>query len=131
MAEITINVPERLVNQVKATGVWFPNIMELGLSGFRTKTAEAVSDLVSFLEKSPSPQEVLDFYISDELQERLNYLLDVNREGEIEEIEKRELGEWIKFDHITIMLKAQAGNLSSKVDKCQDTFQRNCKTKLE
>lgn len=112
MTEVTINLPDKLAARIGVAGnVWLPTIIELSMIGFRASaTARASAEIVNFLSANPSPQEVSGFYISDELQERLDYLLDMNREGEIEESEQYELDEWMKFDHITIMLKAQAAD---------------------
>ena len=112
MTEITLELPNSLADKIKPLGVWMPTIIELSLVGFRyPMTAGASSDLIRFLSRNPTPQEVLNYNISDELQERVGYLLDLNREDEISEQERQELDEWMKFDHIAILLSAQAGKL--------------------
>jgi hypothetical protein len=111
MTEITLNVPDKFASQFQAASLWFPTIFELNIVGFKTPVAAASAEVIQFLMRNPSPQEVLDYYISDEWQERISNLLDMNREGEAGEQEQAELDEWMKFDHISIMLKTQAAKL--------------------
>ncbi len=112
MMEVTVNLPDKLAARIGASGVWLPTIIELSSVGFRTPaTARASAETINFLSANPSPHEVLDFFISDELQKRLDYLLEKNGEVKIEEDERLELDEWVKFDHITTMLKVQAAKL--------------------
>jgi hypothetical protein len=77
-------------------------------------TRGASAELIEFLSRKPSPKEVFDYYISDKHQKRLDNLLDLNGEGEITESQERELDEWMKFDHISIMLKIRAAKLSKQ-----------------
>jgi len=51
-------------------------------------------------------QEILDYKISDEGQERLETLLDTNREGTLTPPERDELEEFLQINHLFIMLKA-------------------------
>lgn len=112
MTEITIALPDKLAAQIGGANLWLPTIIELSMVGFRSPaTAQASAETIKFLSTNPMPQDVLNRYLSDELQERLDYLLDLNGEGEINETERQELSEWMKFDHITIMLKANAGKI--------------------
>ena len=112
MMEITINISDKLAAQIGGANIWLSTIIELSLVGFRhPSTNRASAETIKFLSTNPLPHEVLSFYIADEQQKRLDYLLDLNREGKIRETERQELDEWMKLDHITILLKAQAGKL--------------------
>ena len=112
MTEITITLPDKLAAQIGGADFWLPTMIELSMVGFRSPaTARASAEVINFLSTNPSPQEVFDCFLSDELQARLDYLLDLNGEGETDETERLELDEWMKFDHITIMLKARAAKL--------------------
>ncbi len=109
---MTVQIPERLAARIGASGAWVSTIIEIGMAGFHTSAiANASGDLVDFLSRNPTPQAVLSFFLAEEFQERLDFLLDLNGEGEIDEMEKIELGEWVKLDHIAVLLKAQAAKL--------------------
>ncbi len=108
MTEITLELPNSLADKIKPLGVWMPTIMELTLAKFKTRVAYTSKELLDFLTENPSPQKVLQYKVSDEHQKRVRRLLDLNGEGEIEETEKRELEEWVKFNHICILLSANA-----------------------
>lgn len=43
------------------------------------KIANAMDEVLDFLTSAPTPQQIIDFHASDELQERVRYLLDKNR----------------------------------------------------
>lgn len=38
-----------------------------------------MDEVLHFLTSTPTPQQIIDFHASDELQERVRYLLDKNR----------------------------------------------------
>jgi hypothetical protein len=106
MTEITITLPDKLAAQIGGANLWLSTIIELSMIGFRSpSTARASAEVINFLSKNPLPQNVLDYFLSDELQARLDYLLDLNGEGEINQTEREELKEWRKFNHIIAMLK--------------------------
>jgi hypothetical protein len=111
MTEITLNVPDKFASQFQAASLWFPTIFELSIVGFGTPVAAASAEVIRFLNQNPTPQEVLDYYISNEMQKRLDDLLDMNAEGEASEVEQNELDEWMKFNRITTRLKTQAAKL--------------------
>jgi len=112
MVEMTVQIPEKLAARIGASGVWLPTIFELGLTNFKNlKPTGAKAELVEFLSQNPTPQQVSDYFLSDAHQERLDYLLDLNGEGETNDSQREELNEWIKLNHISILLKAQAAKL--------------------
>ncbi len=112
MVELTLQVSKSGATQIQSFGSWASTIIELRLIDFQYKsTKEASTVLIDFLSQNPSPQKVLDYFISTKLQKRLDDLLDMNREGEITENHQKELDEWGKIDHISILMKAKAGKL--------------------
>ncbi len=112
MIEVKVNLSDKLAARIGGANLWLTTIIELSAVGFRyPSTARASAEVINFLSANPTPHEVLQFYVSDELQQRLDYLLELNSESEIEESQLQELDEWMKFDHISILLKAQAGKI--------------------
>lgn len=108
MVEITMQLPEKLAARIGASGAWFPTIIELGLSSFRTRAALTAAELQSFLEANPLPEDVLAFRASPRSQLRLEKLLALNKTNLLSEKEELELDELEKIEHAVVMLKAQA-----------------------
>ena len=107
MTQITIQVPFELAERLQPMSLWLPTIIELGLIGFKTLATQTASEVIEFLSQNPSPQEVFNYHVSDERQERLRRLLALNKEGILSEIEQLELDELEKIEHVMIMLKAR------------------------
>lgn len=75
------------------------------MPGVPTRTVFDV--ITDFLATEPSPQEIIDFYMPDDLQARLDELLDKNSEGEITPSEREELQEILHADLMFSMLKSK------------------------
>lgn len=113
MVEMTLEVRDSLAPQIQSFGGWLSTIIELAAANFKTSAPQKASaELIDFLSNNPTPQEVLNYEISSAAQERVSFLLDLNREEEIGEAENKELDEWEKFNHICTLLSAQAAKLS-------------------
>lgn len=71
-------------------------------------TTRTVFDVVTdFLETEPSPQEIIDFFLPEDLQARLDYLLDKNGEGQLTYTEQEELTEFLNADEMFSLLKTK------------------------
>lgn len=67
-----------------------------------------IFDVVTdFLETEPSPQEVVDFFLPEDLQTRLDELLDKNGEGRLTHAEQEELTEFLNVDEMFSLLKTK------------------------
>lgn len=71
-------------------------------------SASIQDEVLGFLLSSPSPQDIIDFHASDVAQQRLRYLLDVNRDGVATDAERAELEEASQMNHFMMRLKAKA-----------------------
>lgn len=69
--------------------------------------------LVEYLANLATPQQILAYKISDEMQARLEELFEKNNEGDITPEERRELDKFIEFDQYFTMLKAKAAARSN------------------
>lgn len=67
----------------------------------------ATSELAEFLSRSPSPEEILKYHVSEQQQARARFLLERNALGVLTEVEERELDEMGHLEHFVIMLKAR------------------------
>lgn len=70
-----------------------------------TKTVFDV--ITDFLADEPTPSELLAYHLPDDLQERLDYLLDKNGEGLLTYIEQEELTEFLNADEMFALLKTK------------------------
>lgn len=64
-------------------------------------------DLLDLLAESADAQRVLAFRLSAAKQERLDTLLDKNREGTLTAVEAAELDAFEHFEHLVRLLKAR------------------------
>jgi hypothetical protein len=107
MVQMTMQVPNELARRLQPIRYWLPIILELSLVGFKTPATETAAEIIRFLSKNPSPQEVFNHQVSKWAQERLRRLLVLNEAGLLGEIEQLEMDELQQIEHIMIMLKAQ------------------------
>jgi hypothetical protein len=108
MIEMTMRVPDSLAPKLRRMTLWLPTVLELGLIGFKTPTAQTVAELVEFLSEGPSPSQVAAYTVSDRAQQRLRRLLALNQAGLLSAEEQAELDEIEELDHFVTMLKTQA-----------------------
>lgn len=64
--------------------------------------------MLDFLANGPSPEQIVAFKISPNVQIRLEDLLDKNREDGLSDDEAAELDVFSQVNHIMILLKARA-----------------------
>ena len=76
----------------------------------KTPAAEMSSEIIDFLLRNPTLDEVLTYHASDRAQRRLQRLLALNEAGLLSEEEHAELAELDRLEHIVIMLKAQVAD---------------------
>lgn len=115
MVDLTVEVPEELVERIRPLGPWLYGVLELSLIGFQTRATATATELVRFLATGPSPQAVLDYHASDASQARLRRLLALNEAGLLGESDQRELDELQRIEHTVILLKARAAALARTV----------------
>ncbi len=107
MVQMTMQVSDELAKQIKPIGRWLPTVIELSLIGFKTLAAATAAEMIQFLSKTPSVQELLEYQVSEQSQQRLQRLLALNEAGILSGAEQLELDELQRIEHIIIMLKAQ------------------------
>lgn len=108
MVQITLQVTERLAEQLQPMSDWLPTVLELSLIRFKTPAVQTASEIMDFLATSPTPTDLLNYHVSERAQERLQRLLAINQAGIASEEEQTELDELSQIEHIITMLKAQA-----------------------
>lgn len=107
MVQITMQVPEELANKIQPIQVWLPAILEISLVGCKTLAAAAAAEAIQFFSTNPSPQQMLNYHVSERAQLRLRRLLALNSAGVLGKTGQLELDELQQLEHAIIMLKAE------------------------
>jgi hypothetical protein len=64
-------------------------------------------EITGFLATEPSPQAIIAYQLPDELQQRADYLADLNGEDQLRPSEREELDEFLKVNRIFSLLKTK------------------------
>jgi hypothetical protein len=107
MTELTIQVPERLAQQLRPLSPWLTTVLELSLVKFRTPAVQTASEIIDFLSTGPSPAQVAEYTVTQRAYDRMCRLLALNEAGMLSEQEQAELNELEQIEHIMVLLKAE------------------------
>ena len=123
MTTITLEVPDELAARINALRDRLPallcSVLELPPAAKTSPALRAAAthpvyrEMMDFLATSPTPQQLIDFKISAAAQERLEELLEKNREEELTAAESVELDVYELVHHSMIRLKAHARRTKS------------------
>lgn len=114
---ITLEVPDELANRLTPVRNQLPLLLAVALElvggpgdgpALSDPTALIVAEIIEFLAQGPTSSEILAFKVSRQAQDRLEELLDKNREGALTPQEKAELDTNQQINHLLILLKARA-----------------------
>ncbi len=118
MTTITLEVPDELVAQVAALRGQLPDLLLKALkseppgkkaqAGATKEASPLYREIIDFLASDPLPEQIVAFKISPAAQERLEELLDKNREEGLTEDETAELDAYLQARDLIILLKANA-----------------------
>lgn len=108
MTTITIEVPDELSELLAQVGDRLPELLAQSLQQ-PTLPAHIYRYILDFLARNPSAEEIAGFQPTPEMTERLRTLIAREQTGDIAAVEKAELDEYEKLEHLMIMIKA--GNL--------------------
>ena len=117
MTTITIEVPDDLVAQFKISPAALPSLIREAVASKLARSAsqnvsEAAElplyqEIIDLLTSGPTATQLLAFKISSAAQERLEELLDKNREKEITAEERAELNTYVRLSEYLTKLKAR------------------------
>lgn len=107
MVEITIKVPDALAERLSSIRDRLPEVLALGLGELSPLPNQAYRYILEFLVSRPSPDAVLNFAPTPEMQARVEELLERDRSGQLTPLESAELDEYVRIDHLITMLKAE------------------------
>jgi hypothetical protein len=117
MAQLTIQVPDELANRLQPILHRLPELLsqliethtpETLESTNSSDTANTYTEVLDFLIKQPTPEQIAKFKVSTQAQTRLEDLLEKNRMGTISKAENSELDIYEQPDQLMILLKARA-----------------------
>jgi hypothetical protein len=108
MTIVTLELTEELTEDLASAKNRLPEIIALGLNKLSPLPTQVYAYILSFLANGPTPEQLMTFRPMPEMQARLDELLDKSRADTLSELEKRELEEYERIEHIVIMLKARA-----------------------
>lgn len=118
MTTITLEVPDELAAEFKIDPALLPEFVREAVAAKLAKLTPSANnieaappvyqEIVDFLTSSPTLEQIMTFKISDSAQERLEELLDRNREAELTPDECAELETYLQFSDLMTRLKARA-----------------------
>lgn len=117
MTTITLEIPDDLAAQFKLEPKALTALLQEAVTAKQRKQnghtkTKAIKplylELIDFLSSSPSLEQIIQFKISDTAQQRLEELLDKNREEQLTNAEQTELDQYLQYRHVLILLKASA-----------------------
>lgn len=113
--QVTAELPDDIAAQLVSLHDELPEILALGLLQVRANPstgfsalAEILAEVLEFLARLPSPQEMLRLRLSDAAQSQVEFLLEKNRTGGLEPLEQRLWQQYEFIEHLVRMAKAQA-----------------------
>jgi hypothetical protein len=121
MTTITLEIPDKLAERLAPLHDRLPDLLAQALelsSNEKTNGSTELAkininspiytEVLDFLASGPTSEQIASFKISPSLQERVEELLDKNREEGLDENESTELNTYLKLNHLMILLKARA-----------------------
>ncbi|MDY6805203.1 MAG: hypothetical protein SXA11_15545 [Cyanobacteriota bacterium] len=100
MARITLDIPDELWEKLEAMS----ELLALSLEQ-PPLPARIYQYILDFILSKPTPEEIIAFRPTSEMEERLRMLLERSKGGKITAAESKELDEYERIQHIMIMLK--------------------------
>jgi hypothetical protein len=108
MATLTIEIPDDLMAQIAPIRDQLPELLRRCLHPV-TLPAQVYRYVLDFLASRPSPEQIAAFRPTEEMQTRMQYLLECAQEKRLTDSEQQELDEYERLEHLIVMVKA--GNL--------------------
>ncbi|MCC3414008.1 MULTISPECIES: hypothetical protein [unclassified Microcoleus] len=121
MATITLQIPDELAQRLEPLQNRLPELLwqileltknpttiEPEITTHSADIPAVYQEVLDFLIKSPIPQDIVNFKVSQQAQTRLQILLDKNRESTLNPMEIAELDVYEQLEHLMILLKARA-----------------------
>ena len=108
LVQLTIDISEKLANQVQLEREHLEEILRLGLQQRRAQASGLRNEFLAFLARGPQAGEIIAFQPSPAAVQRVRDLLQRNREGNLSPAEEAEMDDVAELDHLVTQVKAQA-----------------------
>jgi hypothetical protein len=108
MKTITLDIPENLEQAVGEIGDQLPIVLEMGISRYAPLSTQAYREAISFLTQDLPPEKIATFRFSDEIENRVNELLEKNSAGTLSKAEEVELERLSQLEEQLQLAKANA-----------------------
>jgi hypothetical protein len=110
---MTIEIPDKLAKQLEPERGRLPEILARGLHAGWSGASELRRDVVAFLARRPSAEQMLQFRPSAATVERSRELLSRNEQGDLSPEEAAELDELCEVDRFVSLIKTEVLRLTS------------------
>jgi hypothetical protein len=125
--QITIEVPDRLGEQLQQLGDRLPEVFDRALQELTAAETTAYQDdhqIIELLASQPSPEVILAIRPTPTLQARMSELLEQNKSGTLTRSEEVELDRYLLLEHWVRLAKAHAyKNLQTVILSCLQSLQ--------
>lgn len=121
VAKLTIQIPDELAGRLEPLQSRLPQLLWLLLDADVQQTSEqpkvnaqtveiseVYQEVLDFLIKRPTPEEIIAFKVSSQAQMQLEALLEKNRSASLTQMELAQLDVYEQLEHLMILLKARA-----------------------
>jgi hypothetical protein len=121
VAKLTIQIPDELAHRLEPLQSRLPQLLWLLLDADVQQTSEqpkvntqtveiseVYQEVLDFLIKGPTPEEIIAFKVSSQAQMQLEALLEKNRSASLTQMELAQLDVYEQLEHLMILLKARA-----------------------
>ncbi|HYW19615.1 MAG TPA: hypothetical protein VE956_09935 [Nodularia sp. (in: cyanobacteria)] len=121
VAQLTIQIPDELAERLEPLQSRLPQLLWLLLDADVQQTSEqpkvnaqtveiseVYQEVLDFLIKRPTPEEIIAFKVSSQAQMQLEALLEKNRSASLTQMELAQLDVYEQLEHLMILLKARA-----------------------
>ena len=110
MSDITLHIPDELAERLGGREDQLAEILELGLREINAAAGFAgSSEVLELLASLPAPEDVLALRPSEELQRRIDELVEKSRADGLSQAEEAEWERYEYLEHLVRMAKAKAG----------------------
>ena len=102
MTTITLDVPDATLPIFNSIGDQLPLVLDMGLSRLAPVSMMAYMEAVALLVQLPSPETIINFRFSDEIEAQIKTLLAKNKNDELTQAEGVELD---RLTHLELQLR--------------------------
>ncbi|MCL4805815.1 MAG: hypothetical protein KJ046_16070 [Anaerolineae bacterium] len=108
MTTITLEIPDHLATVVHELGDQLSLVLEMGVSRLAPLSTRAYMEAVELLTQAPTPEAIVAFRFSDEIETRIDDLLSRTDDGELSLAEEIELDRFSQLEERLQLVKARA-----------------------